>query len=60
MIRFVTYNIWNGQNGGLESALWGIAQANINLGFFQETKLTKVVYAQEFEGYRVVVSDALI
>ena len=31
-IRFGTYNIRNGRNGGLESALWGMSQANVDLG----------------------------
>ena len=34
-IRFSTYNIRNGRNGGLESELRGMAQANIDLGIFQ-------------------------
>ena len=33
-IRFGTYNIRNGRNGGLESELWGMAQANMDLGIF--------------------------
>ena len=41
-IRFGTYNIWNGWNMGLESALHGMYQANMELGVFQETKLAKV------------------
>ena len=40
MIKFGTYNIRNGRNRGLESALRGMAQANIDLGVFQETKCT--------------------
>ena len=31
-IRFGTYNIRNGRNGGLESALRGMSQANMDLG----------------------------
>ena len=31
-IRFGTYNIRNGRNGGLELALWRMAQANMDLG----------------------------
>ena len=34
-IRFGTYNIRNGHNGGLESELRGMAQANMDLGLFQ-------------------------
>ena len=34
-IRFGTYNIRNRRNGGLESALRGMSQANMDLGIFQ-------------------------
>ena len=34
-IRFGTYNIRNDRNGGLESALRGVSQANMDLGIFQ-------------------------
>ena len=45
-------------NRGLESALRGMAQANIDLGVFQETKCTDWIYARESAGYRVVATDA--
>ena len=57
-IRFGTYNISNGRNGGLESALRGISQAKMNLGIFQETKCTDGIYTRESAGYRVVATDA--
>ena len=57
-IRFGTYNIRNGSNGGLESALRGMSQANIDLGIFQETKCTDGIYTRESAGYRVVATDA--
>ena len=57
-IRFGTYNIRNGRSGGLESALLGMAQANIDLGVFQETKCTDRIYTRESAGYRVVATDA--
>ena len=41
LIRFGTYNIRDGHNGGLELALQGMAQANMDLGIFQETKGTE-------------------
>ena len=37
-IRFGTYNICNSRNGGLESVLRVMSQANMDLGIFQETK----------------------
>ena len=57
-IKFGTYNIRNGRNGGLESALRGMAQANIDLGVFQETKCTDGVYTRASAGYGVIATDA--
>ena len=57
-IRFGTYNIRNGGNGGLELALRGMSQANMDLGIFQETKCTYGIYTRESSGYRVVATDA--
>ena len=34
-----TYNIRNGRNGGLELAIRGMSQSNMDLGIFQETKV---------------------
>ena len=41
----------------MESALWGMSQANMDLGIFQETKCTNGIYTRESAGYRVVVID---
>ena len=57
-IRFGTYNILNGRNGGLEAALWGVSQANMDLGIFQETKLTDRIYTRGSAGYILVETDA--
>ena len=57
-IRFGTYNIKNGRNRGLESALQGMSQANMDLGIFQEKKCTDGVYTRESAGYCVVATDA--
>ena len=57
-IKFSTYNIRNGRNGGLEAALRGMAQANIDLGVFQETKCTNSVYTRASAEYHVVATDA--
>ena len=57
-IKFGTYNIRNGRNGGLEAALKGMAQANMDLGVLQETKCTDGVYTRAAAGYRVVATDA--
>ena len=58
-IKFGTYNIRNGRNGGLEAALRGMAQSNIDLGVLQETKCTDGVYTCASSEYRVVTTDAL-
>ena len=57
-IRFGTYNIRNGRNGGLELALQGMSQTNMDLGIFQERKCTEGIYTRESAGYRVVATDA--
>ena len=57
-ISFGTYNICNRRNGGLESALWGMSQANMDLGIFQETKLTDGIYTRGSAGYSVVATNA--
>ena len=56
-IRFGTYNIRNGRNGGLESALRGMYQANMYLGIFQEKKVTDGIYTRGSAGYSVVATD---
>ena len=59
-IIFGTYNIRNGRNGGLEAALQGMSQANMDLGIFQETKLTDGIYTRGSAGYSVVATGAPI
>ena len=55
-IKFGTYNIRNRRTGGLDLALQGTAQANIDLGIFQETKCTDKIYTRKSAGYRVVAT----
>ena len=57
-IRFSTYNIWNGRNVGLESALRGVVQANMDLGIFQETNFADGIHTRASAGYSVVTTDA--
>ena len=57
-IRFGTYNIRNGRNGGLESSLQGMHQANMDLGIFQETNCIDGIYTRESAKYHVVATDA--
>ena len=59
-IRFGTYNIRNGRNRGSESSLGGMSQANMDLGIFQETKVTDGIYTRGSDGYSVVATDAPI
>ena len=58
LIRFGTYNIRNVRNGGLEAALQGMSQANMDLGLLQETKLTDGICTRRSAGYSVVATDA--
>ena len=46
MIQFISYKIRNGRNGGIESTLHRMEQANTDLGVFQETKVTDGVHTQ--------------
>ena len=59
-IRFGTYNIRNGQNGGLESVLRGVGQENVDVGVFQDTKLTEGIYTRKSDRYKVVATPAPI
>ena len=56
-IIFGTYNIRNGRNSGLEAAMLGVSQANMDLGIFQKTKLTDGIYTRRSDGYIVVAAD---
>ena len=57
LIRFGTYNIRNGRNGGLEAALRGVSHTNMDLGILKETKLTDGIYTRGSAGYSVVATD---
>ena len=59
-IRFGSYNIINGRDVGHESDLRGVSQAKLDVGVFQETKLTDRVYTRRSAGYRIVTMDAPI
>ena len=56
-IRFGTYNIRNGRNRGLESALRGMSQANMDLGISQGKKVSDGIYTRRLAGYSVVATD---
>ena len=57
LIRFCTYNINSERNKGLESALRGVSQANMDLGIFQETNVTDGIYTCGSAGYSIVGTD---
>ena len=60
VIRSGSYNISNVSNGGLGSALWGMAQAKLDLGVFQEINVTNRFHMQDLAGYRVLANDVPI
>ena len=49
-ICFGDYNIQNGRNGGLELVLRRMGQINMDVGVFQEIKLTDRIYTQGLDG----------
>ena len=56
VICFGSYNIKNGHNGGLESALYRMYQANIDLGILKKTNITDGVYTRKLSGFWVVAT----
>ena len=46
LVKFGTYNIRNGRNGGLKSALYGMAQGKVDVGVLHETKITDDIYTR--------------
>jgi hypothetical protein len=56
-IAVASWNIRNGCNGGLESALRAMEAMGVNLGILLETKLTGGIYTRNLSGYSVVASD---
>ncbi len=57
-IAIASYNTRNGRNGGLESACWAMAAMDVDIGIFQETKVTDGIYTRMLSGYSVVASNA--
>ncbi len=54
----VSYNIRNGHNGELESALQAMKQMGVDCGVLLETKLTKGVYTRLSSGYNAQSTHA--
>jgi hypothetical protein len=57
-ITVASWNIHNGCNGGLESALRTMEAMDVDLGILMETKVTGRIYTQNLSGYSVVASKA--
>ena len=58
VIRLCTYNIRDGRNGGLESTLPAMDEANVDVGVLQETKLPLNIYTRWSSGYHVITTAA--
>ena len=58
VIIFGTYNIQNVKSDGIKSAMREMKQANMNLGFLEDTKVTNRVHMRLLEGYQVLTADA--
>ena len=56
LIHFGSYNIWNEQNGGLDSALRVMVQAKPDLGVLQDIKVIGGVYTRGLAGYSKVMT----
>ncbi len=56
-ITVASWNIRNGCNGGLESALRAMEAMGIDLGVFLETKLTGGIYTRNLSEISVLVSN---
>ena len=56
--RIGTYNILTGQGGGIQSALRAVEAMGIDVGIFQETKLTGGIHPRKGHGYSVFATDA--
>ena len=58
VVIFGTYSIWSGRNGGMESALHGLAQGQVDCVVMQETNLTDEVYTGVSSVFRVMAMAA--
>ena len=56
--RVGTYNIRSGRAGGMESALRAMDACGVDLGLFQETKLTDAFCTRNSSGYSVLATKA--
>ena len=58
MSKISMFNIRNGQNGGLELLLSRMEQGQVDCGFFQESKLTKIFYTRKASWFWVTATEA--
>ena len=59
VIYFSLYKICNGSNWGPNLALRGMAQSNLGLGIFQETKVIGRIHTCVSVGYLFFATDTL-
>ena len=53
-----SWNISNGQNGGLENACRTLALLEVNIAVLQEMKLIGGIHTRLLSGYTIAASDA--
>ena len=53
-----TYNIVTGQGGGIMSALRAMGKLGVDVGVFQETKVTRGIYPRQGFGYSIFATNA--
>ena len=56
--RMATFNIRTGRGGGIMSALRAMEDLRVDVGVFQETKITNHIYPRTGFGYSVFATDA--
>ena len=60
VVRFGTYNIRNGRSVGLDLALRGMSQTNVDLSLMQEINCTYKLYMRESTDFCFVTPDTQI
>ena len=60
MIGFGTYSIFNRRNGRIKYKSKGMDQDNLDLGLFQDIKVTDRIHTRMSAGYQVLADDATI
>jgi hypothetical protein len=58
-IRMATFNVRNGRQGNLESALRTLKMMNIDSGILEETKIANAFYTRKAFGYEAIATKAI-